>query len=92
MVLEQEVPPAAWQPLASGYQGLEVQRSYGGIAQRWLLVESAERAGMESERLQHQVIQGEQEAQKALRRLAARPWRPPVRRFSSTSWCASGAG
>lgn len=71
-VLEQEVPPAAWQPLASGYQGLEVKRSYGGIEQRWLLVESAERAGMESERLQHQVIQGEQEAQKALRRLAAR--------------------
>lgn len=72
MVLEQEVPPAAWQPLGRGYRDLEVECSDGGIAQRWLLVESVERAEMEQERLQHQMAKGEQAAQKALRRLAAR--------------------
>ena len=41
-LLEGEFPREAWTPLLPGYRGLEVEADYGGVRQRWLLVESEE--------------------------------------------------
>ena len=84
-LLHQAFPQEAWRPLLPGYRGLEVESGYGGVRQRWLLVESEERARMEEESLQrlstdarrgpmalHWVARAEAEAQKVLDKLTAR--------------------
>ena len=38
-LLGEEFPEGAWVSLAPGYRGLEVERTYGGVRQRWVLVE-----------------------------------------------------
>ena len=50
-LLEEGFPSGgeAWTPLLSGYRGVEVERAYGGVGQRWLLLESQERARAEEE-------------------------------------------
>jgi transposase len=40
VLLREELPQEAWRPLLPGYRGLEVESEYGGVRQRWLLVES----------------------------------------------------
>jgi hypothetical protein len=54
------------------YRGLEVESEYGGVRQRWLLVESQERARMEEASLQQRIARAEGEARKVLGRLTAR--------------------
>ncbi len=71
-LLHQAFPQEAWRPLLPGYRGLEVESGYGGVRQRWLLVESEERARMEGESLQRRVVRAEAEAQKVLGKLTAR--------------------
>jgi len=63
--LEGEFPREAWTPLLPGYRGLEVECGYGGVRQRWLLVEREARAREEAggrlpcHRLVHLGVQGE---------------------------------
>ncbi len=71
-LLEGEFPREAWTPLLPGYRGLEVEREYGGVRQRWLLVESEARAREEEEGLRRRVARAEGEAEKALGRLLSR--------------------
>jgi len=66
-LLEGEFPREAWTPLLPGYRGLAVEREYGGVRQRWLLVEGKERE--EEEGLRRRVARAEGEAEKALGRL-----------------------
>jgi hypothetical protein len=71
-LLEGEFPREAWTPLLPGYRGLEVEPDYGGVRQRWLLVESEARArevDVEEEGLRRRVARAEGEAEKALGRL-----------------------
>lgn len=71
-LLRKELPQEAWRPLLPGYRGLEVESEYGGVRQRWLLVESQERARMEEASLQQRIARVEGEARKVLGRLTAR--------------------
>ena len=74
-LLEGEFPREAWTPLLPGYRGLEVEADYGGVRQRWLLVESEARArevDVEEEGLRRRVARAEGEAEKALGRLLSR--------------------
>jgi hypothetical protein len=71
-LLEGEFPREAWTPLLPGYRGLEVEADYGGVRQRWLLVESEARAQEEEEGLRRRVARAEGEAEKALGRLLSR--------------------
>ncbi|WP_147075629.1 IS1634 family transposase, partial [Meiothermus hypogaeus] len=71
-LLQGEPPAGAWPPLLPGYRGLEVESEYGGVRQRWLLVESQERARLAEEELNRRVARTEGEAQKVLGRLTAR--------------------
>jgi transposase len=71
-LLQGEPPAEAWLPLLPGYRGLEVEREYGGVRQRWLLVESQERARLAEEELKRRVARAEGEAQKVLGKLTAR--------------------
>jgi len=71
-LLEGEFPREAWTPLLPGYRGLEVEADYGGVRQRWLLVESEERARLAEEELNRRVARAEGEAQKVLGKLTAR--------------------
>jgi transposase len=71
-LLEGEFPREAWTPLLPGYRGLEVEADYGGVRQRWPLVESEARArevDVEEEGLRRRVARAEGEAEKALGRL-----------------------
>jgi transposase len=68
-LLEGEFPREAWTPLLPGYRGLEVEADYGGVRQRWPLVESEARAREEEEGLRRRVARAEGEAEKALGRL-----------------------
>jgi transposase len=61
-LLEGEFPREAWTPLLPGYRGLEVEADYGGVRQRWLLVESEARAREEEEGLRRRVARAEREA------------------------------
>jgi transposase len=61
-LLEGEFPREAWTPLLPGYRGLEVEADYGGVRQRWLLVESEARAQEEEEGLRRRVARAEGEA------------------------------
>ncbi len=63
VLLRKELPQEAWRPLLPGYRGLEVESEYGGVRQRWLLVESQERARMEEASLQQRIARAEGEAQ-----------------------------
>jgi len=49
-----------------------VEREYGGVRQRWLLVEGEERARLAEEELNRRVARAEGEAEKALGRLLSR--------------------
>jgi transposase len=49
-----------------------VEADYGGVRQRWLLVESEARAREEEEGLRRRVARAEGEAEKALGRLLSR--------------------
>jgi len=71
-LLQGEAPAEAWLPLLPGYRGLEVEADYGGVRQRWLLVESEERAREEEGGLRRRVARAEGEAEKALGRLLSR--------------------
>ncbi|MCS7219569.1 MAG: IS1634 family transposase [Thermus sp.] len=71
-LLRAEVEEGAWLPLLPGYRGWEREVDYGGVRQRWLLVESEERARAEEEGLWRRVAREEGEARKALRGLLAR--------------------
>ncbi len=71
-LLRKELPQEAWRPLLPGYRGLEVESEYGGVRQRWLLVESQERARLAEEELNRRGARAEGEAQKVLGRLTAR--------------------
>jgi transposase len=71
-LLEGEFPREAWTPLLPGYRGLEVEADYGGVRQRWPLVESEARAREEEEGLRRRVARAEGEAEKALGRLLSR--------------------
>ena len=74
-LLEGEFPREAWTPLLPGYRGLEVEADYGGVRQRWPLVESEARArevDVEEEGLRRRVARAEGEAEKALGRLLSR--------------------
>ena len=71
-LLREELPQEAWRPLLPGYRGLEVESEYGGVRQRWLLVESQERARMEEASLQQRIARAEGEARKVLGQLTAR--------------------
>jgi transposase len=71
-LLEGEFPREAWTPLLPGYRGLEVECGYGGVRQRWLLVESEARAREEEEGLRGRVARAEGEAAKMLGRLLSR--------------------
>jgi len=71
-LLEGECPREAWLPLLPGYRGLAVEREYGGVRQRWLLVEGEERARLAEEELNRRVARAEGEAQKVLGQLTAR--------------------
>jgi transposase len=71
-LLEGEFPREAWTPLLPGYRGLEVEADYGGVRQRWLLVESEARAREEEEGLRRRVARAEGEAEKALGRPLSR--------------------
>jgi transposase len=51
---------------------MEVESAYGGVRQRWLLVESQERAGMEEASLRQRIVRAEGEARKVLGQLTAR--------------------
>jgi len=66
-LLQGEAPAEAWLPLLPGYRGLEVEADYGGVRQRWLLVEGEERE--EEEGLRRRVARAEGEAEKALGKL-----------------------
>ena len=66
-LLEGEFPREAWIPLLPGYRGLEVEADYGGVRQRWLLVEGEERE--EEGGLRRRVARAEGEAEKALGKL-----------------------
>ncbi len=72
VLLREELPQEAWRPLLPGYRGLEVESEYGGVRQRWLLVESQERARMEEASLQQRIARAEGEAQRVLGQLTAR--------------------
>ena len=67
-LLEGEFPREAWLPLLPGYR----EREYGGVRQRWLLVEGEERARLAEEELNRRVARAEGEAQKVLGKLTAR--------------------
>ena len=67
-LLEGEFPREAWLPLLPGYR----EREYGGVRQRWLLVEGEERARLAEEELNRRVARAEGEAQKVLGELTAR--------------------
>jgi len=69
-LLEGEFPREAWIPLLPGYRGLEVEADYGGVRQRWLLVEGEERE--EEGGLRRRVARAEGEAEKALGKLLSR--------------------
>ena len=71
-LLREELPQEAWRPLLPGYRGLEVESEYGGVRQRWLLVESQERARMEEASLRQRIVRAEGEARKVLGQLTAR--------------------
>ena len=71
-LLEGEFAGEAWTPLLPGYRGVEVERTYGGVRQRWLILESEERARAEEEGLWRRVARAEGGARKALGRLLAR--------------------
>ncbi|BCP67353.1 IS1634-like element ISTth3 family transposase [Thermus thermophilus] len=71
-LLRKELPQEAWRPLLPGYRGLEVESEYGGVRQRWLLVESQERARMEEASLRQRIVRAEGEARKVLGQLTAR--------------------
>jgi len=71
-LLEGEFPGEAWLPLLPGYRGLEVEADYGGVRQRWLLVESEARAREEEGGLRRRVARAQGEAEKALGRLLSR--------------------
>ena len=71
-LLQGEAPAEAWLPLLPGYRGLEVEADYGGVRQRWLVVESEARAREEEGGLRRRVARAEGEAEKALGRLLSR--------------------
>ena len=60
-LLQRDATAEAWLPLLPGYRGLEVEREYGGVRQRWLLVESEERARLAEEELNRRVARAEGE-------------------------------
>lgn len=71
-LLGEVFPEGAWTPLLPGYWGVEVEVDYGGVRQRWVLVESEARREEEERRLGERVRRAEEEAGKALGRLLAR--------------------
>ncbi|WP_135257493.1 IS1634 family transposase [Thermus caldilimi] len=71
-LLGEEFPEGAWVSLDPGYRGLEVERTYGGVRQRWVLVESAARGEEERGRLEERIGRAQREAEGVLRRLLAR--------------------
>lgn len=59
----------AWLTLEEGVRGFETQNNYGGITQRWLLVESEARQERECLRVKRKLARAEEAAHKALRAL-----------------------
>jgi transposase len=55
----------------TGYRYLEVSKTYGGIQQRWLVVESQKRFESDLNQLEKKIQKDFREAQKALRQLTA---------------------
>jgi transposase len=64
-----ETPAQEMTELAEGYTGTERSSSYGGVAQRWLLVYSSQAAERQEQTLQRQVRKESEAAGKAWRRL-----------------------
>ncbi len=68
-LLAQEVGDEAWLRLEEGVRGFETQSAYGGIIQRWLLVESEARQVRECSKVERKLARAEEAAQKAVRTL-----------------------
>jgi transposase len=68
-VIAQVTPFAEWDGLAQGYRLIEVCTTYGGIAQRWVVVESDKRREADLKQLNKRVEQQEQRQRRNLEQL-----------------------